>query len=123
MKNQVTLTGNLGSDPETVRTTEAGGAVVRFSIAQTERKLNQESGEYEDSHTNWIPIKAFGSLAERATQSLKKGDVVSLSGVLRSSQYEDKGVKRSSYEVIANEILKSEYLAKQNTENPQVRTN
>lgn len=116
MRNQVIISGNLGAVPEFVRKESDGGAVVRFSIAITESKLDQATQKYVPVHTNWIPIKAFGRLAQRSGENLEKGDLVTVFGNIRTSTFEDAGKKRAGFEILANEILLSENLPRTSEE-------
>ena len=42
--NKVILVGNLGKDPE-IRTTQAGGKIVSFTLATSESWTDKASGE------------------------------------------------------------------------------
>ena len=109
--NFISVTGNLGGDVE-VRKSERGEEVARLSVAETVSRPNAKTGEYEQVHTNWIPVTAFGSLARRTMQSLKKGDRVTVLGSLKTSNYEKEGVSRKGFEVIAYSVEKTQLLSK-----------
>lgn len=110
MNNQVLITGKLGANPEVVRTKEDGGAVTKLSIALNEYRFNDENEEFQKVRTSWIPVTVFGEVGEKAVESLKSGDQVTVMGALRSSQYEKDGKKLSRIEVIARSILMSQNL-------------
>lgn len=100
--NRVILLGNVGKDPE-VRYTQAGAAVVTFSLATTESHKNTE-GHRED-RTEWHRIVAFGRTAELCGQYLSKGRMVFLEGKIQSRSYDDKdGNKRYVTEIVANSV-------------------
>lgn len=108
--NEVLVVGNLGADPEE-KAAEKNGPVVRFSVAQNIRRFNEQTKSYENVRTNWFPVVCFGSLAAKAKAGLKKGDLVSLSGALRSDNYEDRnGEKRTSIQIVAYDIHRVELL-------------
>ncbi|MBU6374599.1 MAG: single-stranded DNA-binding protein [Bdellovibrionales bacterium] len=111
VRNHVIITGNLGADPQIVHESEKNGIVVRISVANSEYRYDQESKERQTTHVNWIPVTAFSGLAKRVSRSLKKGDLVTVTGAIRASQYKDSlGKTLKAFEVIATDILKSEIL-------------
>lgn len=99
--NSVALSGNLGRDAE-YRAFQNGGGVAGFSICVNERRKNQ-AGEYED-RPNWFRCSLFGSRAEKLAPYLTKGTRVAVSGRLRSSEYEKDGEKRTSIEVVVDDL-------------------
>jgi single-strand DNA-binding protein len=99
--NKVILIGNLGSDPE-LRYTASGTAVARFSIATTE-VFTDRSGTRQE-RTEWHRIVAWGKLAEICGQYLSKGRQVFIEGRIRSDSWEQEGVKRHSYEIVADNM-------------------
>lgn len=103
MINVVTISGNIGRDPE-LRQTQGGTQVLTFSLAVSDRKRNQQSGEWEDA-TNWVPCVVFGNRAESLSRFLAKGMKCAVEGKLRQSTYKDKsGQNRSKIEVIVDEV-------------------
>jgi len=99
---KVQLIGNLGAAPE-VRFTAGGTAVANLRVACTER-VKGKSGEWED-HTEWVNVVCFGKTAENAGQYLQKGRQVYAEGRLQTREWEKDGVKRTSTEVLANQLL------------------
>lgn len=103
MINVVTISGNLGRDPE-LRSTQGGTQVLTFSLAVSDRKRNPQSGEWEEV-TNWVPCVVFGNRAESLSRFLSKGMKCAVEGKLRQSSYKDKsGQNRSKIEVIVDEV-------------------
>lgn len=101
--NRCNISGNIGRDPE-LRQTQGGTQVLTFSLAVSDRKRNQQSGEWEDV-TNWIPCVVFGNRAESLSRLLSKGMKCAVEGKLRQSSYKDKsGQNRSKIEVIVDEV-------------------
>lgn len=84
--NIVTLMGRMTSDPE-LRRTKSDTAVCRFTVAVNRRFKNQQTGEYE---TDFIPCQAWKATAEHICRFWKKGDMICLSGNLRTGSYQDK---------------------------------
>ena len=97
--NKVILIGNLGADPE-MRYTPSGTAVAKFRIATTERFKDRQGNLQE--RTELHRVTAWGKLAEICGQYLSKGKQVYIEGRIRSDTWEQEGVKRYSYEIIAN---------------------
>ena len=101
--NKVPIIGHLGREPE-MRYTPAGKPVTTFTVAVS-RSWNTNDGE-RHSETEWFNIVAFGSLAETCKQYLTKGKQVYIDGRLQTRRWDDKeGVKHSSVEIVANEMI------------------
>ena len=69
-----TITGRLGNDPE-MRYTDGGTPVVNVSIAHNWLYLDERL-------VKWIRISIWGELAEKANVTLRKGDLVKVSGTV-----------------------------------------
>ena len=97
--NKVILLGNLGRDPE-LRYTQSGKAVVKFSIATSDR------GKDGQDRTEWHNVVAWDKLAELANKLVVKGNKVYVEGRLQTREYNDKdGNRRWSTEVVAREMV------------------
>jgi len=97
------IIGTIVQDPE-MRFTTAGDGVCSFTIASNSRKLNKESGKWEDADVIFMRCSAWRDLAEHITDSLSKGDRVLASGRLRQRNYEKDGEKRTVLEMEVDEI-------------------
>lgn len=94
--NNITIIGNLGSDPELSYTT-AGKAKVKFSIADT-RKVN------EVSETTWHRCVAWGKAAENIAAIFAKGNRVIVTGRYKTDEYKTKtGEKMTRMEVLVDD--------------------
>ena len=102
--NKVVLMGNLARDPD-VRYTVDKRAWVRFTIAVGFSWKNK-NGEYQDG-TDFIPVSAWGSLAERCGRYLKKGSAVLVEGKIKVRSYEakDGSGKKYSTDIAADEVM------------------
>lgn len=87
MYQSATVLGYLGRDPES-RFTQSGVAVTNFSVAAGE-KWKDKSGEQKE-HTEWFSCVAFGRTAEIASEYLRKGSMVLVTGRLRTEKWQDK---------------------------------
>jgi len=92
--------GNLGDDAK-VATTKTGAVYTRFNVAVTPRK--RENDVWVDGETKWVAVTAWQNLAERAA-GLKKGQQVSVQGIISLNEYEVEGEKRCNLQVRANDI-------------------
>jgi len=107
--NKVMLIGRLTRDPET-RTFANGGKVTTFGFAVSNRKKNQQTGQWEDEPM-FIDCKVFnrgemGKKADIAEQYLRKGHQTYLEGHLVLEQWDDKtsGQKRSKHVLYVDEF-------------------
>ncbi|HEV8340907.1 MAG TPA: single-stranded DNA-binding protein [Candidatus Binatia bacterium] len=99
--NKVILMGNLTRDPD-LRYTPAGLAVCEFPLAVHYRYRAHEEAK-ED--VCFINVVAFGRVAERSKERLRKGSCVLVDGRLSQRRWETpEGQKRSKYEVVANSV-------------------
>lgn len=104
MLPQITIAGNLVSDPE-LRFTPSGAAICSFRIAASERKKNQATGEWEDGDTTFLSITTWRQVAENCAESLGKGDAVIVTGRLKSRTVENNdGSKTTYFDVDADEV-------------------
>jgi single-strand DNA-binding protein len=95
----VSLDGTVVADPE-LRFTPSGAAVVNLTIAQNERRLNKESGKWEDGDAVFLRCNAWRQFAENIAESFSKGDRVIGYGRLKQRSYETReGEKRTVMEV------------------------
>lgn len=112
--NLVVVAGRLTRDPD-VRSAPSGTAVCNFTLAVSRRYKNRQ-GEWVDEPT-FINAVAWGEMAERCRDRLKKGSPVLLNGSLRSREWETKeGQKRKEIEIFVNRIQFLEKSAKADAE-------
>lgn len=96
--NQCQFIGRLGKDVE-MRFLPNGDPVANFSIAAGWKAKDKEGVE-------WVPIVAFGKLAEICGEYLKKGQQVYVQGRMRIEKYTDKnsGVEKYSTKIYADKM-------------------
>ena len=100
--NKAMIIGNLGADPE-MRYTPNGQAVTEFRVA-VNRRFRGQNDEWQEE-TEWFRVVAWGPLAERTAENLRKGRKVYVEGRLRTRQWEDKeGQKRYTTELVAQTV-------------------
>lgn len=100
--NKVLLIGNLTRDPE-LRYLPSGQAVTTFTVA-VNRAYNSNTGERK-TETSFIRVVVWARRAEVCNEYLRKGSPVFVEGRLQSRSWEAQdGTKRSSIEVVANDV-------------------
>jgi single-strand DNA-binding protein len=101
MYQQITLVGNLGSDPE-MRYTASGVPVTSFSLAVS-RSWTGQDGQRQEK-TTWFRVTCWRKLAETVSQYLSKGRQVMVVGEVEEARpWTDRdGNMRASLEVTAN---------------------
>jgi single-strand DNA-binding protein len=104
--NKAMIIGNLGRDPE-MRYTASGQAVTQFTVA-VNRNFRGPDGNWQEE-TEWFRVVAWGPLAERTAENLRKGRKVYVEGRLQTRQWEDKeGQKRYTTELVASQVTSLE---------------
>jgi single-strand DNA-binding protein len=99
--NRVVLIGRRTKDPELKYTPGAGKAVCTFNLAVDRRVLNKDGQREAD----FVPVVAWGKIAENVANYCSKGRLVGVSGRLQIRSYDGKDdIKRTVTEVIAEEV-------------------
>ena len=107
MLPRITLEGRVVADPE-LRFGQSGTPICRMRMVAADRKKDQ-SGEWVDGDTLWMDVTCFKQLAENTVESVVKGDLVIVTGKIRTEEWEDKdtGGKRSKVSMIADTVSAS----------------
>jgi single-strand binding protein len=99
MAADITVEGNLGQDPE-VRYTQSGKQVTELRIAATASHKDQNGNWEDDGDPLWVTATFWGEQYGHLADALKKGDKVTVSGVLIQRGWEgNDGQRRTSLEV------------------------
>lgn len=97
--NTVVLIGRLTRDPE-LRTTGSGMSVTTFTLA-----IGRRAQQGKDPVTDYIPVVAWGKLAELIEKHTHKGSQIGIEGRIQSRSYQDKqGNNRTAVEVVADSM-------------------
>ena len=103
MRNSVMLIGRPGAEPE-VKSFSNNNKVARFRLAVTESHRNANNEWVND--TQWFTLVAWGKLADRVENNVKKGLQVAVEGTLHNNEWtDDKGQRRSNIEVWVNDLF------------------
>ena len=89
--NKVMLIGRLTRDPE-MRYTPSGQAVTQFTVA-VNRNYKDHDGNWQEE-TEWFRVVAWGPLAERTAEYLRKGRKVYVEGRLQTRACDDEHAQR-----------------------------
>lgn len=99
--NKIVLLGKLIRNPE-LKVVEGTDKIYTKFIIAVERNFKSSDG---DRKADLIPVTLWGRKAEVVCKYLKKGDLISLSGRLRTGSYEDKtGLKKYIAQVVAEDF-------------------
>jgi single-strand DNA-binding protein len=88
-ENQITLRGYITTEPQFRHTAKAGIPVTELRVGSTPRRLNRDTGEWEDLATSYFTVKCWRRLAINASSSLHKGDRVLIRGHFYLNQWVD----------------------------------
>lgn len=78
-----------------IRYTQSGKAVAQTRLAFNKPRFNEQTREWENDKTFFIDGTTWEDTAERASEQLKKGIEVYVTGDLETQQWEQDGQKRS----------------------------
>lgn len=79
MTATVTVTGNVGQDPE-IRYTQTGKAVCTLSVAATPRKQTPAGEWDDDGEPLWIRADFWERDAETVADAVRRGDRITIAG-------------------------------------------
>ena len=98
--NKITAVGRLTADP-TITESANGASLCHFTIASNTRRKNA-SGQ---PLTNFYRCTVWRAIAENCARYLHKGDMVTISGDLALTEYNDRnGQPRCSLEVDVSDV-------------------
>lgn len=108
MLPRITLEGRVVADPE-LRFGQSGTPICRMRLVAADRRMNKQTNEWEDGDTLWMDVTCFKQLAENTVESVVKGDLVIVTGKIRTEEWDDKdtGGKRSKVSMIADTVSAS----------------
>lgn len=95
--NQITIEGNVGSDPELKFTKDE--SLATFSLAHTPWSKTKGAGD-----TMWFRVTFWERKADSVMDNVKKGDKLLIMGTFKYSTYEKDGVEKSSLDITGSEF-------------------
>lgn len=98
----ITIKGNLASDPE-IRSLPST-KVLKMRVI-TNDWFKDDKGDFKNKDTSGWTVEVWGELAETAYNTLRKGDNVTVMGVIKERSFDDKeGNKRYVVEIKASSV-------------------
>jgi single-strand DNA-binding protein len=91
-----------------MRYTPNGRPVTQFNVAVNQSTKNQQTNEWVEA-TDWFRVSVWGDRAERAAETLRKGNKVFVEGRFKTREFEGRdGQKRTSLEITADSVVNLE---------------
>ena len=104
-ENQITLRGYLTADPKLYQKTPQAVPLTELRVGCTPRRLNHETGEWQNLPTSYYKVKCWRRLAINAASSLHKGDQVLIRGRFYMNSWVDNQQRqRSALEIEADTL-------------------
>ena len=99
MLNTAIIMGRLTADPE-LRKTPSSVSVTRFTVAVDRGHTKQG----EERKADFINVVAWRQTAEFVSRYFSKGSMIAVQGAIQTGSYEKDGVKRSTFEIVADNV-------------------
>jgi single-strand DNA-binding protein len=99
MLNCAVIMGRLTADPE-LRKTPSGVSVTRLTVAVDRGYAKQG----EERKADFVNVVAWRQTAEFVCKYFKKGSMIAVQGSIETGSYEKDGVKRSTFEINADNV-------------------
>ena len=99
MLNCAVVMGRLVADPE-VRQTPSGVSACRFRIA-VDRSYVKPG---EQRQADFIDIQTWRQTAEFVGKYFQKGSMIAVQGSIQTGSYEKDGIKRNTFEIVADNV-------------------
>ena len=93
--NQISIIGRATRDIA-MRKTQSGMSVIKFTVA-----VDRNS---KDGGTDFIPVTAFGNLADAICKFVRKGDFIGISGHLKIDTKDTSDGRRTFFDVVADRV-------------------
>lgn len=85
----ITVRGYVTAEPKMWQRTAEQAPVATIRVGSTPRKLNRETGEWQDGETSYYNVKCWRRLAENVHGSLRKGDMIIVRGKVSTRSWLD----------------------------------
>jgi single-strand DNA-binding protein len=88
-ENTIILRGFVTAEPRFWQSPPKHTPLAEIRMGSTPRRLNRETGEWEDGHTSYYDIKCWRRLALNVKGSLHKGDMIIVKGKVVMREWVD----------------------------------
>jgi single-strand DNA-binding protein len=103
--NQITLRGYLTQEPKLYQRTAEAIPLTEIRVGSTPRRLNRETGEWQEAPASYYTVKCWRRLAINAASSLHKGDTVIIRGRFYTNTWVDSQQQtRTTLEIEADSL-------------------
>lgn len=92
-----TFVGRLGGAPD-IRATQSGKPVASFSVAETKRKFNRDTNQWEDDFTIWHDVESWQNTD--ALSALPKGELIVVVGEERDASYQHRETGKTVRKIV-----------------------
>ena len=97
------LTGLVATTPRHL-VTQDGLPITSFRLASSQRRFDRAQNKWVDGETNWYTVTSFRTLAVNVSQSISKGDRISVFGKLRVRDWDNGERAGTSVEIEAESV-------------------
>ncbi len=97
------LTGLVATTPRHL-VTQDGLPITSFRLACSQRRFDRSQSKWVDGETNWYTVTSFRTLAVNVSQSISKGDRISVYGKLRVRDWDNGERAGTSVEIEADSV-------------------
>jgi single-strand DNA-binding protein len=97
------LTGLVATTPRHL-VTQDGLPITSFRLACSQRRFDRSQSKWIDGETNWYTVTSFRTLAVNVSQSISKGDRISVYGKLRVRDWDNGERAGTSVEIEAESV-------------------
>lgn len=101
MRHMEQFTGRVGVIKDLIELND-NNCLLNFSVAETTRVKNKQSGQWEDGVPIWTNVTVFGDEARNFFKSVKKGTMVTVIGSRTARKYTPKD---STQEVVVQSVV------------------
>jgi single-strand DNA-binding protein len=103
--DQITVRGYVTAEPKLYQRTPEQLPLATIRVGSTPRRLNRETGEWQDGEPSYYTVKCWRKLAENVHGSLRKGDMVVVRGkVITRSWLDDQQRVRTEMQIEADTV-------------------
>jgi len=99
----MTVSGWVATNPK-LHVGPSGVRMATFRLASTSRYYDRDKGEWVDSRTEWFSIRTFRAAAVTVSESVEKGQPVTVHGRFRTNEWESEGGTRTDLVIDATSV-------------------
>lgn len=90
----MTVSGWVATNPKLVLGA-SGVNMCTFRLASTSRYFDRDKNQWVDGRTEWFSVRVFRAAATMVTQSIFKGQPVTVTGRFKTNEWESEGGPRT----------------------------